>query len=483
MKKVSILLSFVLISFFVAGCSKEKPEIICSPESITLPGGEGEFTLTYSITNPLSGGTVSAVSGDEWISDINTDMENTLTFHYAANKFDTERETILQINYANNAVKKSIKITQSARENLNYNFGLTSVNDFEARISITQKNSGKYYYGVASEELFSKFINDKNFLDYVTAELADRLSEEGLALEAFLSENAVSGEYEYNPTHLEPETEYVVYAFSVSETGKPGDIIEYMNFFTKEAIDINLTVDVKGPTVTLNAEPTYDDRRYLLYALSAYECSDDESKVEDVLAEIIQEEIKNLTWQLGITVEEYVQNVTLLGKGSKSMELYQEYDYYAVAVCLDNQGNFSSELSIVPFSTGAVEPSDNVITIEITELTSTTAHYKVSTTNDDLYLFFFDKAENWKEMPDDEMMTMIADMFPTKVYGRRGGVEGNLKDLEPGTEYLAFAFGCEAFTPTTDLVRVYFTTESQEGNNIIKVNSIQAEPFLPPLRK
>ncbi len=109
------------------------------------------------------------------------------------------------------------------------------------------------------------------------------------------------------------------------------------------------------------------------------------------------------------------------------MELNKLDDYYAIAVAMDLDCNPTSEMAIAEFSTEEVHPSDNLISIDITDITAIGAHWKATTTNDDQYLLFVEAVdvinEMWSE-DDDELMGIIASLFPTTYYERRGSQKG-----------------------------------------------------------
>lgn len=140
-----------------------------------------------------------------------------------------------------------------------------------------------------------------------------------------------------------------------------------------------------------------------------------------------------------MTAQEYMADILTTGQNSKLLELNKLDDYYAIAVAMDLDCNPTSEMAIAEFSTEEVHPSDNLISIDITDITAIGAHWKATTTNDDQYLLFVEAVdvinEMWSE-DDDELMGIIASLFPTTYYGRRGSQEGNVTNLEPNTDQL-----------------------------------------------
>ena len=84
------------------------------------------------------------------------------------------------------------------------------------------------------------------------------------------------------------------------------------------------------------------------------------------------------------------------------MSLDAETDYVALACSVNPEGLINSEISSEEFTTGEVDPSDNIITLQISDINVNSAYLKSTVTNDDQYVIVLDKAEAWKGLSAEE---------------------------------------------------------------------------------
>lgn len=425
-------------------------------EDILLEATAGSYTVNY--TAPESIVITSATAGDNWITEISTSESGKIHFEYEANTSQQDRETVIRINTASSTAYLSVT-QKHGNTNPDFSISVGSVNDYTVDFGIEYlgETETRNFFGAETYSAFSQISGVQNFINYQLEKLRKTAESEGVSFEELLKERTFTTSVDSSLEGLESETEYILYCCSIDTEGNIVSELAYETFSTKEPIAFNLKTDINGPVVTLSTDPDYDDRGYYFDAFSVGECGSSDN-IEETLLEIIREELDFYAWSEGITVEEYLDNILTYGDGSKRRELYAETAYYGFAVCLSSSVEVASPMEIVEFTTDKVQPSDNIIEITISNLTRSGCDYAVTTTNDDTYLFFIDLADNWKDYDDESLMENIAGTYPTTSFGRSGNAEGTVTTLEPGKEYIAFAFGCVAGTPTTDLTRVYFTT-------------------------
>lgn len=442
----------------LSGCGLDNnvQTIEFAEEDILLEAAAGSYTVSYTAPEDIT--IISATAGDNWITEISTSESGKIHFGYEANTSQQDRETIISINTT--ASTAYLSVTQK-HGNTNPDFAISvgSVNDYAVTFSIEYlgESGTTNFFGTETYSAFSQISGGQNFIDYQLEKLRKTAESEGVSFEDMLEERTFSASVNGSLDRLEPETEYILYCCTVDSEGNIISDLAYETFRTKEPIAFNLRTDINGPVVTLSTDPKYDDRGYYFDAFTVGECGSSDN-IEETLLGIIREELDYYAWSAGITVEEYLDNILSYGDSSKRRELYAETAYYGFAVCLNSSVEVSSPMEIIEFTTDKVQPSDNIIEITISNLTRSGCDYAVTTTNDDTYLFFIDLADNWKDYDDDSLMENIAGTYPTTSFGRSGNAEGTVTTLEPGKEYIAFAFGCVAGIPTTDLTRVYFTT-------------------------
>lgn len=106
----------------------------------------------------------------------------------------------------------------------------------------------------------------------------------------------------------------------------------------------------------------------------------------------------------------------------------------------------------------AVGPSDNVLDISVSGITSTSATISISTTNNDPYRFVITSAKELEGMDDRQIIDLCVSLPEGQYNSGSGPVKGLIDNLEPSTEYSVLACGVEAGTATTGLFSKNFTT-------------------------
>lgn len=178
----------------------------------------------------------------------------------------------------------------------------------------------------------------------------------------------------------------------------------------------------------------------------------------------------------------------ILSQGPDSWE-YQEgdlnpdTDYYAFAFGVTAEGVVTSEVAMEPFKTLAPAPSgpsDNELSISVTQVTATSALVSVTPSNTDTYYFDIIEKSAIDEYgsPLDFALEHIVKIKNTcEAYGYTladvlsSGPDEMPYDgfLTPNTEYCAFAFGATANCAiTTEVVTVPFTTQDiEKGDKVL----------------
>lgn len=449
-------LTYIMIPLLLlaAGCSQKENNpvsgLVLDSDEVNVSGLGGSAEIGYTIGNPVSGQEVNVRSGETWVSDI-TVSDSKISFYVAGNLTEKVREAVVEVTYGSGRTYFTVIQGDEYPVEGEFAIDMISLNDYEIRCSITpEQEDMTYLYGIVDRATYDRFSSNDYFWDYIIESDPD-----------FASKTVTGSIGEISFDHLTPNTGYIVYCAGIDSNGDNLTDVSVLRFSTKDPVTFELTQEVDGPMVTLHAKPSYDDRWFFFDAFTVHECGYGETPFDYVLA-LLQDECTQLSWYLGLTKEEYMKNIMTCGESSKKKEFNPSTDYYAVAMALDFECNATSEMTIMEFETEEVHPRDMEIEIEITDITSLSAKWKTTVTTDDQYLFFIESMDVIREQwstGDDELMEIIAALFPTDTYGRIGNQQGNVTYLEPGKEYLAFAFGCEAATPTTPLFKAFFNSK------------------------
>ncbi len=155
----------------------------------------------------------------------------------------------------------------------------------------------------------------------------------------------------------------------------------------------------------------------------------------------------------------------MLSKGVDNFtykSLTAQTDYYIVVFGADAAGNIVGEPYAEPFSTPAVDPSKNELTISVSNVATDGADYAVkASVADDMYF-----ADIWSkslvdELGDEAFMNYCIEYngFYMDVLSTSGDFElANEHVCQPGRDYYVVAFGYNKGFPTTKLFKKEFTT-------------------------
>lgn len=155
-----------LSAILLTGCEQPKneetppadePKIeLGDQNNLALPAEGGNFTITYSIANPVDGGQISAEAADTWIHDFSYAEEGAITFVADANGQSESRSQAITLVYTygdGKTVQAQINAVQDAAAAYDYDFTFDIF-------------TGIYYgdiFGVNDEHSYYTWISDMNF--------------------------------------------------------------------------------------------------------------------------------------------------------------------------------------------------------------------------------------------------------------------------------------------------------------------------------
>ena len=126
MKKSLFLIAAASLIFMATGCEEPEPDKTTEPKievtnapgnQLTFTGEGGPATIEYTISDPVEGGTVKAEANQDWIADINSETEGTVTFNVLENEDTESRNAIITLTYeyADGSAQAQINAIQSGR--------------------------------------------------------------------------------------------------------------------------------------------------------------------------------------------------------------------------------------------------------------------------------------------------------------------------------------------------------------------------------
>ena len=232
MKKLFLFTAIAASLMLWTGCD-EKPEPEISQPAIvlqdipdnqlTFPAEGAQATIRYTIENPADGGKVYAEANQDWIADINSDTEGTVTFDVLENEETESRNAIITLTYewAEGSVQAQINAIQSERT-VFFDFQVPEENikATSARVIISCLDTSLFWYdGLV---LSSEIAEDPNFAETKRQEFLE-LTEELIALLGCdLTDLLYPGDFidDWTWTRLDMNSAYTPFAFGLDENGE-----------------------------------------------------------------------------------------------------------------------------------------------------------------------------------------------------------------------------------------------------------------------
>jgi hypothetical protein len=469
MNKIFKLLTALFAFVAIVACQKE-PGVV-APSSIEVEAtaltvdSRGEsISLGYSIKNAIEGESLTVATEAEWVTAV---VEaDKLTITVGGNYDDAERTAELTLKYKS-AADVTITISQSriTAENpievelVDYDATTITISVLTADPAttwvpmVTYKESWDYYKGNQNDI----FEGDLEYFKYL-ADVND------ITLADFLSSIVGTGSEEaIRISQLSPETEYVVYVYGISLDGeRTTDIIP--TFVTTEPPhqgDITFEFSVKEEDFTLEytVTPSHTGVDYYCGIMSEEELNYWKQLLgTNNLKEIVQ------TGSIDSTIE-LLQQWGYIEERTEFFSIYNLSDiledgwfeckadtkYYIFAAKWNENCDIIGEVGYYEHTSAHLEPSNNVLTLELKNLTQSSVDVTVRTTTYDPYVVLPLRKDAVEGLNDDELFELITTEYDYVIssYTYEGTSTNTFSSMRPDSDYVIVAFGYKAGTLTT----------------------------------
>lgn len=459
----------------------EAPVITFNQNEVNVPQEGGAYAVEFSIANPIEGekATIAAPQVD-WITDVDTSIDGIIQFKVAENIVVEAREATFTVSYKD-AADASFVVKQVEGDPTPFKFENEDIQMTDYTVDVIPHDKETRYVVFCTSQAYidsynlhddeSLFADDIDYFAY----LAEAY---GMSLVDYLTEATyVDDCLGYSLNGFSPATDYVIYAYHINiQTQERLTEIVRHNFTTAapEQIEVNFdfSFEVDGASVYWTVDPGNFDGYYYWDAIDvdAYYASYGEGADLEGYMASYWNEFFAMYAAYGYTFEDLVD---LCATGNQVLTvdwLKAETEYAFYAVALDDDSHYvASEPTYELVTTGVVEPSDLVITIDVKEVGSRSAVVDILTSNDDPYFAsVFTKDEyNALGSTDEECIAYILEnAYMTTTTGDMLDVE--ITDLLSETDYLIVAFGTEGGVATTAAYKAEFTTtEAVVGNSVM----------------
>lgn len=481
-KSLLTIIPVLFLAFCLTGCKPDDPQTAppaLSPETeepLSIPAEGGECSIAYKLENPVEGGSVTADCGDtEWISDIDCATAGTVSFNVLPNEAAESRNAEMTVTYTypDGELSFAVGIVQAGTEEGDgpevpqetISIDVTEIGQrwFSAAITPSDKEMN-YLVFFKTAEAFDMYPDIDSLLSSDMEYYAWMAYMYEMTEAQAVADDALQGDCPEYLCNAEPDTEYVLYAYGIDTTS-----LEVLTEVTVERIrtnalgeaDFEIETDINGHIVTADITPVdYDG----YYWAGAWAVEDIDGGMDFAVWCSNAWNALRMNYEVyyGMTVEEIFAEYCGQGQSEWVFELLPETDCRLAVFALDDMAWLCTEPVFTDFTTGSTTASGNVITINVTAVTSRSASVEFVTANDDPFAYIVTEAAQFEGMSDEE----IIDYCMNRLYApvRTGRYIDTYGKLTPGTEYYAIAYGNYNGNVTTGLFKESFTTnEAQTG--------------------
>ena len=455
--------------------------------SVTASLAGGSYLIEYSIQyngegeNPHKGEKITAEAAESWVNGFNYGITGALQFNVDANDTNAERECLVTVKYR---YAEDVVFTVKQGAQIQAGFTLENVTStyFDYTVDVIPENKTMPYIVMSASPDYivaSGLVTDQDFYE-------DDLAYFGWlgqfygnsAVEIMQIRSKVGDEYGVTVGSGAANVPYTFYCYYFDY--ESGALLSDITFFTVETakpeytdakFDITYEV-VEGCLVKANVAPNNFDGDYYFDVLNA---SLIESYIEELDFVTTPERAVEFYWSMA--VQQMMSDMTgtdilyeyssANGDGTYNseweFELLANSSYYLFAFQMEENALCCSTPQIVKIDTGSVEMSDNVITPAVSNLTSRTATFTFTTTNDDYYVAGWEKASDWATYGSNDAERQEYLIHNMDYYLLKGNMSTNVINLEPETEYVLYAFGSRGGVATTS--QIFTQTFKTKGTN------------------
>lgn len=468
-QRFSVLCAMLIVVLSVSSCKEDsvvepvKSNITIYIEELEAMPEGGTLRFNYDIVERSEGVELAVACQSEWVTDIKV-YESLVDVTVERNTSDKEREAVLDLSYGSE--HKSLVLRQQAWQ-APIELTIDKIEATSITISVATLDESTTWIGqIVGREWFDSYTVEEVFAEDMSYYRLTA-NEQGVPLEEYLRSVLSTGSHSgICIAGLDPEAEYVMYVYGMDEYGNQTTELYYEAFTTTPpyegndvAYDIN--VELERSLAKISIVPSHEGVAYYHNLTTREHFEECGSDVDALVADVVATSLENyLYWEY--TEEEFFTYNTEYLATSYEFEATANTEYIVFAFKWDEGLEPLSEVSYKWFKTDDIPPSDNKLSMTISDVTQTTFFIETKTTNNDPYTIFAVPENEIRKMgTNDQIFSYLVKEYGTlelDVNKCEGDVAGTFSGLEAGTDYAVLLFGYEAGVRTTSIVRENITT-------------------------
>ena len=449
----------------------QKPVINVSSTSLGFASEGSTEQVVYNIANPVADSELSVTDDADWL-DVCVRSARLIEVTASKNEHSGDRVAKLVLSYPGaddveisviqSQWQQPILLTVLGTESTSVNFSVKTYPDDMLWVGL-----------VGGKEWFDGKESDEDIFQEDLSYFSLEASNKNIPLSEYLSTIVNKGSYEsLSYKGLDPDSDYVVYAYGITLTGERTTDIYHVDARTLPPYDgpMTFTIDVteENNIMDITVTPDHDGVFYYFNLMdrATYDeysavCGDDPTAVFQAYVDWHIQDLVDYGYVTGRS--EYYDYYSNKNRLNSQLECIALTEYILFASKWDEDCRFEGEPAYVWHTSADVQPSDNVITVSVSDADQSSFFVDVKTTNDDSYVMLAEPSENMAGMTDDEIYQYIMTEYGTwgiLSYVFEGDLSGRMTGLLPDTEYTLVVYGYKAGKQTTSMQKFNVKTLS-----------------------
>ena len=479
MKIKNLLYAAAALIFAAVSCQEKEPQKEETPSpkiqiqttDVTLASDGASVNVAYLIENEVEGKKISVANDAQWLT-VDTGKARVITLSALINETGAQRHTDVTISYEG-AEDVVISVTQdffvspltisiSKVTATGVTFSVTTSDESLTWLPMVTYKEGFEYYESADE----LFRYDLEYFAYL-ADIRD------MTMPEFLEMMVASGSMIDVPLDgLQPSTDYVLYAYGITTDGRRTTDIVHEAFRTEDPYEGDIVFSFEASEedyiLSYTITPSHTGVPYFYGIAPKTRIDEWKSKYSGDLRKAIQtEEIDSEIQELmDFGMISGPEDYFAIYSESNVMdwgyyELTASTSYVIYAVKWDEQCRLSGPVSTYEHTSQSIDASTNQITLEVANVTQSSADAITTVTTDDPYVVMPIRTSEIEGFTDEELFAYLVNKYDYIIseYTYTGNKTKNYTRMRPDTDYTFLAFGYKAGVMTTsEMDKVNFRT-------------------------